>query len=81
VLAAAALVRAEQSACEAASVTGAELDGAGGLDPSAGALSGSDAADVLLDESPEQPVRRAAASRVATSARVAVRRGGSTGTA
>jgi hypothetical protein len=74
VLAAAALVRAEQSACEAASATGAELDGAGSLEDS-------DATGVLLDESSEQPVRSAAASRAATTARVAVRRGGSTGTA
>jgi hypothetical protein len=74
-------VRPEQSPCEAASDTGAALDGAGERDPSAGSRSDSDAAGVRLDESPEQPVRRAAATRAATRARVAVRRGGSTGTA
>jgi hypothetical protein len=75
------LVRAEQSAWDAASVTGAELDGAPSLEGFVGSVAESDADGVLLDESPEQPVRIEAASRAATAAMVAVRRRGSTGTA
>jgi len=58
-----------------------ELEGAAALDPSAGSVADSDADGVLLDESSEQLVRSATVSRTATTARVAVRRGGSTGTA
>jgi hypothetical protein len=75
------LVRAEQSAWEAASVAGAELDGAAELDPSAGSVADSDADGVPLDESPEQAVRSAPASRAATTARVAVQGAVSTRTA
>jgi len=81
VLAPTALTRAEQSAWDAASVTGAELDGAAAVDPSVGWVADSDADGVLLDESSEQLVRSATVSRTATTARVAVRRGGSTRTA
>jgi len=63
------------------SVTGAELDEGSALDPSAGSVTVSAVDGVPLDESPEQPVTSAPASRAATTARVAVRRGGSTGTA
>jgi len=74
-------MRAEQSAWDAASVTGAELDGAAAVDPLVGWVADSDADGVLLDESSEQLVRSATVSRTATTARVAVRRGGSTRTA
>src|SRR5204862_459057 len=43
----------------AASVTGAELDGAAAVDPSVGWVADSDADGVLLDESSEQLVRSA----------------------
>jgi hypothetical protein len=74
-------MRAEQSAWDAVSVTGAELDEGSALDSSAGSVAVSEVDGLLLDESPEQPVRSAPASKAATTARVAVWRGSSTGTA